>query len=200
MRTARLSNPILLPVGLAVATAVCAVLAATLLDAFVRRPQEGGGSITTLLPGFVYASATVMKVCLVGALVSALAGLLGRLFAKSPADPPASGLPVWGIASLAIPPSTLLFGALAVLAFQRLLDPGDVRSAGQFSQIGRMAVFVMLAMLAAGALAGGVSAIRREQPRTAAILGLAANVVLAGLFWHFRFYAPGFDQDLWAPR
>jgi len=24
--------------------------------------------------------------------------------------------------------------------------------------------------------------------------------VLIGLFWHFQFYARGFDQDTWAPR
>lgn len=200
MKRVSLSNPIVIPAGLALATTVCAVLAAAILDVFVRRPQEGGGSITTLLPGFVYASATIMKVCLVGVLVSGATGLVSRMFAQRQSAPLPSGLPVWGLASIALPPSALLFGALAVLAFQRLMDPGDVRSAGQFSQVARMAVFVMLAMLSAGALAGGVSVMRREQPRSVPILGLAANMLLAGLFWHFRFYAPGFDQDLWAPR
>ena len=65
MKTSTLSIPIwaMLPVILTIETALCAVLAAAALDVFVSRPQQGGGSITTLLPGFVYASATVMKVC-----------------------------------------------------------------------------------------------------------------------------------------
>jgi len=73
-------------------------------------------------------------------------------------------------------------------------------SADQFSQVARSAVFVMLAIIFAGVLAAVTSLIRRERPRMIPILGLAANIALVGLFWHFRFYAPGFDQDTWAPR
>lgn len=200
MKRISLYNPVILPVGLATATTVCAVLAAAILDVFVRRPQEGGGSITTLLPGFVYASATIMKVCAVGVLVLAAAGLLGRLFASSPSNRSLSGLPVLGIVSIALTPATLLLGALAVLGLQRLIDPGDVRSASHFSHVARAAVFVMLTILSAGALAAVTSLLRRERPYILPVLGLAVNLILAGMFWHFRFYELGFDQDLWAPR
>jgi hypothetical protein len=173
---------------------VCAVLEAAILDDLVRRPQQGGGSITTLLPGFVYASATVMKVCLVCAVVSAVVGLARR-------PQPGAILPRWGIASIVLTPSTLLFGALTVLAAQNVSGTGpDALSAGHFSQVARAGVFVMLAVLSAGAFAASTSLVRREGSRMVPILGLAANLLLVGLFWHFRFYALGFDQDLWAPR
>ena len=187
MKIVTLPISIVLPVILTIGTALCAVLAAALLDVFVRRPLAGGGSITTLLPGFVYASATVMKVCLVSALVSAVAGLAWRLFVRSPSKQSSPGLPVWGIASIALTPSTLLLGALAVLGAQSLIAAQGVVSASHFSQMARSAVFVMLVGLSAGVLAAVTSLIRRERPSILPILGLVANMVLAGLFCHFRF-------------
>jgi hypothetical protein len=58
----------------------------------------------------------------------------------------------------------------------------------------------MLAIILAGVLAAVISLIRREQPSIFPILGVVANMVLVGLFWHLRFYVLGFDQDRWAPR
>ena len=190
------------PMVLTIETALCAVLAAATLDIFVRRPQQGGGSITTLLPGFVYACATVMKVCVVSALVSMVVGLAWRLFAWDSSKRSSPGLPVWGIASIALTPSTPFLGALAVLGAQSLgaAQGASVTSASHFSQVARSAVFVMLAIILTGVLAAVTSLIRRERPGMLAILGLVANMVLVGLFWHLRFYALGFDQDMWAPR
>ncbi len=85
------------------------------------------------------------------------------------------------------------------MAVQSLATQGDL-SAGHFSQLARSAVFVMLVIILAGVLAAVTSLIRRERPSMLPILGLVANMVLVGLFWHFRFYALGFDQDTWAPR
>ena len=202
MKISARSIPIwaILPVFLTIETALCAVLAAATLDSFVRRPQQGGGSITTLLPGFVYASATVMKVCLVSAVVSVVVGLGWRLFALSPSKRSSPGFPVWGIASIALTSSTPFLGALAVLGAQSLVAAPDVVWASHFSQVARSAVFVMLAIILAGVLAAVTSLIRRERPSMVPILGLVAKMVLVGLFWHFRFYARGFDQDMWAPR
>jgi hypothetical protein len=67
-------------------------------------------------------------------------------------------------------------------------------SAGHFSQVARG---VMLVLILAGALAGVTSLMRREQPGMVPILGLVVNMVPVGLFWHFRFYAVGFDKDMW---
>ncbi len=57
-----------------------------------------------------------------------------------------------------------------------------------------------LLVVAAGAVAGVLSLVRRERSAPLAACGLVVNVVLIGLFWHFEFYAIGFDQDGWAPR
>lgn len=193
MRTSRPAIPlwVILPVVLAIETALFAVLAAAALDVFVNRPQQGGGSITTLLPGFVYASATVMKVCVVSTLLSVVVGFAWR----SGSNPP-----VWGMVSMALTPSVPFLGALAVLAAQRLIAAPDGMSASHFSHVARSAVFVMLVILFAAGLAALISLIRRERPRLLPLLALLANMVLIGLFLHLRFYALGFDQDLWAPR
>ena len=58
----------------------------------------------------------------------------------------------------------------------------------------------MLGMLAGGALCAATSLARREHPRLLGAIALLMNVVLVVLFWHFEFYALGFDQDSWAPR
>jgi hypothetical protein len=200
MRIPERSLWIIAPVLLTLETALCAVLAAAILDGFVRRPQVGGGSITTLLPGFVYAGATVMKVCLVSAIAAAIVGLVWRLATRAPSKQCSTVLPVWGIASIAVTPATMLLGALAVLVGQSLLEGQNVTWPGHFSQIARSAVFVMLVFIFAGVMAAIASLIRREQPSLLPILGLIGNLVLICLFLHFRFYALGFDQDLWAPR
>ncbi len=191
---------VILPAVLIIETAVCAALAAAILDIFVRRPQVGGGSITTLLPGFAYASATVMKVCLVSALLSVVVGLAWRSAGRNRSNRLEQGIPVWGIASIAVTPSTPFLGTLAVLVAQSIIGAQRVISIGDFSHVARSAVFVMLAIILAGVLAALTSLIRRERPSALPILGLVANLVLVGLFWHLRFYALGFDQDMWAPR
>lgn len=175
---------LLAPCLLLIETAVCSVAAAALLDLFVRRPLVGGGSVTTLLPGFVYACATVMKVCLVASLAWALGGTLWRLFRGFSVESPSRSPAAWAIASVAIGPFTLIIGTFAVL-----LSDGP-----------RAGVFAMLALLAGGAGAAVISLLRREQAMPVAALGLAVNIVLIALFCYFRFYAPGFDQDAWAPR
>jgi type IV secretory pathway TrbL component len=63
----------------------------------------------------------------------------------------------------------------------------------------RLPVFVMMAIIVVTLAFGVVGLRRKEQPRSLAILTLLTNVVLLGLFWHFQFYALGFDQDTWAP-
>jgi hypothetical protein len=190
-----------IPAALTVETVLCSVLAAAALDSLVRRPQQGGGSITTLLPGFVYACATVMKVCVVSVVLSAVIGLAWRLlFARNASRNPSPALPVWGTASIALFPLTPFLGTLVVLVTQNLTAAPVALSASHFSQVARSGVFVMLAILLAGVFASLTSLIRRERPALFPVLGLIANTILVGLFWYLRFHALGFDQDLWAPR
>lgn len=141
-----------------------------------------------------------MKVCLVSGLVSLVVGLTWRLLRRDAPKPSTLAFPVWGLASVALTPSTLIAGTLAVLAAQRLIDAPGVPIASYFSEVSRSGVFVMLAILFAAMTAAVLSLIRREEPRTLPVLGLIVNLVLTALFWHFRFHAPGFGQDTWAPR
>lgn len=186
---------------------LCAVLAAAILDVFVRRPVRDGGSITTLLPGFAYAAATVMKVCLVAALIS-VAAVWVRVAVRhvtgagsaNKSSRPCPHLPVCGIVAVALPPLAPLVGALSVVAAQRFAYGSNAALASHFPPLARGAVFVMLAILLAGSVAAATSLVRRERPAALSVLGLATNTALLCLFWYFRFHALGFDQDLWAPR
>ena len=83
---------------LTIGTAASAILAAVTLEALMQRPS-GGGSITTMMPGAVYAMATVMKVCVVSGGVAALATvgiwITGRTGRRWDTGVEARGLPAW---------------------------------------------------------------------------------------------------------
>ena len=73
-------------------------------------------------------------------------------------------------------------------------------SRAALDEVSRSAVFVLLFLVATAAAAAVASLVRRERPRLLAALCLVANLALLVLFWQLEFYAPGFDQDTWAPR
>jgi len=178
------------------------IVATAILDPFIERPA-GGGSLTTLIPGFVYAAATVMKVCLVAGLGSAVIALIVRAFGGRARSESASGangprLPGWGIASVTLAPLTPLAGAIAVMMVQ-VRAPAAL-TLHDFTYVSRTAVFVTLALLSAGVIAGFLSLMKLERPRLLALVGLLVNSLLIALFWHLEFSAIGFDQDTWAPR
>ena len=178
---------------LAPGTLLAGSVAAMTLDSFVQRPP-GAGSITTLLPGFTYAAATVMKVSLVAGVVSAIVAVATRVLGSAPAATGVRGRS-WALVSTAMAPTALLAGTLAVLIAQ---DPA--LSVRDFTYVSRGAVFVQLWTIGVGAVAAAVSLIGRERPRPLAVLGLIVHGLLIGLFWSLQFYAVGFDQDTWAPR
>jgi hypothetical protein len=169
-------------VTLTLGTLLSAILAAALLDALIERPESGGGSVTTIIPGYVYASATVMKVCILAGLVSAVIPLKKLLWAaENTLRAPSLSVqkpPIWGITSTALAPLTPLVGALVVL----------------------IAVAINLFLISAGAVSAVTSLLKCERPRLVPVVGLITSALLIGLFWHFEFYAFGFDQDTWAPR
>lgn len=181
-------------------TAVSSVLASVILDALIHRP-EGGGSVTTVVPGFVYAVATVMKIQLglgvfsAGMAVLSLArGGVSDVRARTPV------LPAWSISSIALTASTPLLGSLGLILTQALAtEPAGLSIAGM-SNVSRIAVFITLALLLGGAVLAIMSLARRERPGLLPALSLAVNALLIGLFMHFEFDALGFDQDRWAPR
>jgi hypothetical protein len=190
---------------LTLGTALCAILTAITFEIFIDRP-EGGGSITTLLPGLVYATATVMKVCLVSCLVSAAIALImsvSAFFKQSDLasnEGPKSVLPTWAILSVSLTPLAQLVAALAVVIAQTLVDKPEGVSMSYFPQLARTGVLVMLSHISIAGVAAVTSLVRREGFCLLSILGLVINVLIIGLFWHFEFYALGFDQDTWALR
>lgn len=181
-------------------TGVSSILAAVILDTLMHRPEDGG-SVTTVIPGFVYATATIMKVLLVFgviaagmALLSLAKGAASGVHASTPA------LPAWGLSSMALTVSTPLLGAVGVMLAQSLATEPTSLSIDGMSHISRIAVFITLALFSIGIILSITSFARRECPRLLPALCLAVNALLIGLFWHFQFYALGFDQDRWAPR
>ena len=197
-RTWGIAFAILLPGSL-----IAAGAASVLMNAVVRAPIAA--SLTTLFPGSVYASATILKVCLVLGLASGVLALITAL--TKPRTPEGWSvtrakprLPRAGTAALALVPLTPLIGGLAVSIAQVLALRSTGLSFSDFSDISRAAVIVQSASLAAAGLTAVVSLVRREAPSLFAILAFVASVVLLALFWYFQFAAPGFDQDLWAPR
>jgi len=184
---------------LAIGTAVSAILASVTLDALMQRPS-GGGSMTTMLPGAVYAMASVMKACLVTALIAAATWIATAIVGRSGTEAAPHRLPSWGLAAIALVVSTPLIGAIGAVIAQSFIAAAPVLSLDDLPDVSRAAVLVQLTVLVTGALSAGVSLAEHERPRLVAALGLAAALVLIGLFWHFQFYARGFDQDTWAPR
>jgi hypothetical protein len=183
---------------LTIGTAVSALLAAVTLDGLMQRPS-GGGSMTTMLPGAVYAMVTVMKVCVVSGGVAALLAVSTWIAGVPRPEPRAYGLPAWGLAAIALVVSTPWIGAVGAVIAQTFAVTGSGLSLDDLPHISRAAVFVQLVVLVTGALSAGVSLAKHEHPRLVALLGVVAALVLIGLFWQFQFYAHGFDQDTWAP-
>ena len=185
---------------LTIGTAGSAILAAVTLEMLMQRPS-GGGSMTTMMPGAVYAMATVMKVGFVMGLITVSAWIFAETWRRSSGTPtPAQGLPAWGLTAVVLVVSTPWIGAAGAVIAQVFADTGAGLALGDLPQISRVAVFVQLAALLAGAASAAVSLAKDEHPRRVALVGLATTALLVALFWHFQFYAYGFDQDTWAPR
>jgi hypothetical protein len=160
------------PLVMAVVVLLCAALAAAILDVGLLRQR--GGSVTTEMPGYVYASATVMKIWVMGSVLLCL-GWRGK------------GGAALGVFSLLSGPLALPMSALFVIGWHALVkEPG---AAG---------VHVLMGLLAAGGAIGLLGMLRREG--ALAVLGFVLNLVVLGLCWYFQFYAVGFSQDGWAPR
>jgi hypothetical protein len=174
-----------LAIGLAPLALAAASVSTLLLEAFLHRP-DGGGSLTTLFPGYVYASATILKVS-IGASVAAV---VVRWICKE-------GVSRSAALSLAAVPFAPAAGAVALLIAGRTAEEAAGVSMSYIPRVARTGVLVVVACLAAG-LAAGVSALRRR-PRAAAGLGAVVNAALLGSIRHFEFYRLGFDQDRWAP-
>jgi hypothetical protein len=179
-----------------------ASLATVLLEALLAGREPA--SVNTRIPGWTYASATVMKVCLVTGIVTAVGSLTNfacrRWFPakKAAPDVPQLGLPIWGLLSVALPSSAPLIGALTVLLSQVFVASPDGASMSYLSLVSRYGVLAMMAWIAASIVIGTLSLLYRERPHSLSILGILTSACLIGLFCYCRFYKLGFDQDRWA--
>lgn len=176
---------------LAPGSVLSSILATVLLEAVVTGPAPA--SLTTMFPGYVYGSATIMKVGLLSCLLTLIAAAAAWL---RPCGGPGS-VPVCALAAVALPSAAPIAGAAVIAVAQVVIGSPSLTD---FTYMSRRAVVVQLSLIVLGAAAAVLALIRRERPPAAPALGLLVNGLLIVLFWRLRFYAVGFDQDSWAPR
>ena len=182
---------VLLSVVLAPGSVLSSILATVLLEAVVTGPVPA--SLATMFPGYVYGSATIMKVGLLSCLLTLIAAAAAWL---RPRGGPGS-VPVCALAAVALPSAAPIAGAAVIAVAQVVIGSPSLTD---FTYMSRRAVVVQLSLIVLGAAAAVLALIRRERPPAAPALGLLVNGLLIVLFWRLRFYAVGFDQDSWAPR
>jgi hypothetical protein len=199
-------------------TFLCTVLATVVVDTLLIRPVPA--SVNTLLPGWTYGAVAILKVCLIAGMAAgglflvkqarlrwfeglATTATAGRTEAQASDAGFTSTRKVAGpglaFVSVLLPSVAPLVGALGVVILQAMIRGwGDV-TLSTTEQISRGGVVAMGLCLVAGFAVGGVAVIRCKDERSVALLGVTTNACLMVLFWYWRFYAAGFDQDRWAP-
>ena len=173
-----------LAIGLAPLALAGASVSTALLEGFMHRP-DGGGSLTTLFPGFVYATATILKV----SIGASAAALVLRWFCEMRVSRSAA-------LSLAAAPLAPVAGTIALLIAGRVAEHAAGLSMSYIPRVAQTGVIALVACIAVG-LCAGVLAMRRG-PRPAAAFAVVVNAVMLGLVLYFRFYQLGFHQDRWA--
>ncbi|MGE0127921.1 MAG: hypothetical protein AB7U82_07570 [Blastocatellales bacterium] len=198
-------------------TLLCTVLATVIVDKLLIRPAPA--SVNTLLPGWTYGAVAILKVCLFAGVAAGslfmckqawrrwLDGLVptaGRAEKEASNTGLASKRAMVGprlaILSVLLPSVAPLVGALGVVLLQAMMRGWGNVTMSEVEQISRGGVVVMGLCLVAGFAAGGVAVVRGKGERSLALLGVMTNACLMALFWYWRFYAAGFDQDRWAPN
>lgn len=187
--------PGVLSVTLILTAGISFVLATVLLELFAIRLVDGG-SLTTMFPGYVYATALIAKTSLIVSAILFLAAIGERLYERRLEDVSQSA-PFWGIVSLLLPAVAPLIGAIVILVGQSLADTPKGFSATYFSEFSRAAVVTMMVMIAVSDVSAIRSLIRRERPIGVAVIGLLTTIVYWVLFLYWEFYRLGFDQDKW---
>ncbi|HKP69815.1 MAG TPA: hypothetical protein VJV05_11075 [Pyrinomonadaceae bacterium] len=183
--------PGILAAAFAGTLAVSIVLTAMLLDSFLIRFDRG--SVTTMLPGFAYGNALILKV---GLIQAALLGVFAFATLASGRGSTRSR-PVWGMVSVILYALAPLIGTLVVLVTQSAIDKPTGDTFTYFASISRIGVFALLATLFIAIASAVVSIIRREQPIGPSIIAVVINAIVIAVFVYWEFYKFGFDQDRW---
>jgi hypothetical protein len=202
MRSTRwIAFPGVLSAAVLVNVCLSTIVTAVLLDTLALR-FEGGGSITSMFPGFTYANAMIMKFSLFQAALLLAFGIAGRF-----TDPRRSTdrqgeetfrTPVWGIASLLIPGLASLAGTVVLLFAQTVAETPTTFSMNYFTEISRAGVISMIVAILASVVAAINSLfVRRERPAWVGGIGLFTGLLYLVLIRYWEFYKLGFDQDLW---
>lgn len=191
-RTNWISLPGVLSLLLVVSVGASAVLATVLLEAFAIR-LEGGGSLNTMFPGYVYANALIMKVTIVEAVILATLAMVNRLAIGNLSDKQSASFSKLAVVALVLPALAPIVGAIAILIAQSF---GEV-SINSFAYFSRSGVFSMMIVLVASSLVSVASIVRRDRPIAGAVLALAMSIVCLAIFRYWEFYKIGFDQDRW---
>ena len=192
-RTPRRLFPGILTAAFAGSTAVSLILTAVLLDSLLIRYDRG--SVTTMLPGFVYAVALILKISLVEAAILGVFAFVTMAVSK-PSEA-RSKIPFWTILSVLLPAAEPLLGTLVILVTQSIVARPDADTVSYFSRISRTGVFTLMLILVAAIVSAIVGLVRRERPRGLPLVALATSVFVLALFQYFEFYKLGFDQDRW---
>ena len=192
-RTSGRLFPGILAAAFAGTAAVSVVLTAVLLDSFLIRYDRG--SVTTMLPGFVYAIALILKTSLVEAAVLGAFAFATMAFGR-PSEAQ-SKIPSWTIFSVLLPAVAPLLGTVVILVTQAIVDKPDADTVSYFTRISRTGVFTLIGILAAAIVSAIVALVRRERPRGLPLIALATSIFVLVLFQYWEFYKLGFDQDRW---
>lgn len=195
-RNSRRMLPGILAAIFAGAMAVSVVLTAILLDSFLIRYDRG--SVTTMLPGFVYALVLILKAGLVEAAVLGVFAFVTMAVRRREAEYAGENhLPVWTIAAVLMPAMAPLIGTLVILATQMVIDKPAADTLGYFTRISRTGVLALMGILLASIAAAIVSLVRRERPSGLSTIPIVTGSLLLTLFVYWEFYKLGFDQDRW---
>lgn len=179
--------------GILISVAVLsAVASAVVLEMFAIR-MEGVGSLTTMFPGFVYASAFILKVSLFEAAVLLIFTVASRFLDSSRAS---SGPQLAGPLSILLPAIAPLLGAVTIVVTQAVWDLPQSNPYDYYSRLSRIGVLVTLGTIFAGTLSA-IQSLRSERPIGISVIGLVTSIVYVVVFRYWEFYRLGFDQDRW---
>lgn len=185
--------PGILAAAFAGTTAVSIVLTAILLDAFLIRYDRG--SVTTMLPSFVYASALILKLGLVEAAVLGVTAFVTMAYDRNSTDDVV--IPRYAVASIILPACAPIVGTFVILVSQIFFTKPDGDTFNYFAGLSWAGAVETIAVVWLAAALALASLVKRERPMRFAVIGLVASVVLLALFFYWQFYKFGFDQDRW---
>lgn len=185
--------PGILAAAFAGTLAVSIVLTAVLLDAFLIRFDRG--SVTTMLPGFVYGNALILKVGVIEAAILGVFAFVTMAAGRRTASE--NGIPFLGMLSVMLFATAPVVGTLVVLITQSVLDTQLGDTVSYFARISRTGVFGLIAILVLASVSAIASLVRRERPAGVSIIGLLASTFSLAVFQYWEFYKFGFDQDRW---